>query len=661
MKKIFALILVLLILSGSLVVLLPWGLPEDDPKTEAIFLSDGSWAQGENRDYVSRIYFWEKENLKEIYTESRIPHGRERKITHLCDADGQIRFLRIYSGGQDWELAGIEAEKAVLLAEGTFSEGYTVTGLASGPDGCWLTGLEKDGSISIYETAGETVTLFGIIPPDWYPGTVSARYDGNCVHLANADGEQYFGQLDVKQLQTSHKENAVPPELPKSQDAWLQYKIMPGFAVLVVFSAVSFTILIAGLISRFAGRLSVRMTAVGCEIMLLGLTAVGAISCGAVHYTSGLEAFYSVAKIQIYLLLITWGISAIILGITAAGIMHPLHVLKRQMTEIADGKRTPHTASKGRDEISRMNRAMQEMLMDLSIRDYELESTIQSYQRFVPEKMTELLERASVGEVSLGDNSSIVGNVGSFTVGNREEARRLLDDDAFITFVNHSFKTLYSCIKENSGSLLSNALRISAVEILFPREAADGVRTGLDLLGNTFKRPQENVPAPKPFLMLHRTSFIYGVSGEKNRLFPYFSSSELDFLGGFAENFHETNTQIVMTDSYLNELKDHQISTRYIGFVSDGDTKTYKLYEVLDGYAELERELRMGYDKRFQEGIQLFYRNDFYLARNLFSDLLRVCPGDGIVRWYLFACEHYFDCQGREELNYQLFGIQEND
>ena len=67
----------------------------------------------------------------------------------------------------------------------------------------------------------------------------------------------------------------------------------------------------------------------------------------------------------------------------------------------------------------------------------------------------------------------------------------------------------------------------------------------------------------------------------------------------------------------------------------------------------------MGYDERFQEAVNLFYRNDFFLARNLFSTLLRACPEDGIVRWYLFACEHYFNQEGTDEVDYQLFGIHE--
>ena len=46
------------------------------------------------------------------------------------------------------------------------------------------------------------------------------------------------------------------------------------------------------------------------------------------------------------------------------------------------------------------------------------------------------------------------------------------------------------------------------------------------------------------------------------------------------------------------------------------------------------------------------------IYRNIFSDILRVCPTDGIARWYLFACEHFFQ-SGSDEAAFQLFGTDD--
>ncbi len=268
----------------------------------------------------------------------------------------------------------------------------------------------------------------------------------------------------------------------------------------------------------------------------------------------------------------------------------------------------------------------------------------------MPQQLTELLARAAVAEVDLGDSRRVSGNVGLFSVGNRDEARRMLEDGQFVEFINHSFGIFYDCVEANRGWLLSSGMRLSSMEAMFPNSAGDGVRAGLDFLGQA--KPAKGTPAPKPLLMLHQASFLYGVAGREERLFPYLSSAELEFLGSFAPRFQETGVRIVVTESYWRQLGD-QFSGRYIGFVSDGE-KSYKLYEILDAYPELERELRKSYDKRFQEALNLFYHNDFYLARGIFSSLLRASPEDGVARWYLFTCERFFN-QENGAADYRLF------
>ena len=73
----------------------------------------------------------------------------------------------------------------------------------------------------------------------------------------------------------------------------------------------------------------------------------------------------------------------------------------------------------------------------------------------------------------------------------------------------------------------------------------------------------------------------------------------------------------------------------------------------------MEKSLCLSYDDKFQKAIGLFCQNDFYLARNLFSAVLKLNPADGIARWYLFACEHYFNNSEPGGEVYSLFGIED--
>jgi len=42
----------------------------------------------------------------------------------------------------------------------------------------------------------------------------------------------------------------------------------------------------------------------------------------------------------------------------------------------------------------------------------------------------------------------------------------------------------------------------------------------------------------------------------------------------------------------------------------------------------------------------MYYQRNFYLARNQFMEILKDCPEDGIVKWYIFECEKYMNGEG---------------
>lgn len=333
----------------------------------------------------------------------------------------------------------------------------------------------------------------------------------------------------------------------------------------------------------------------------------------------------------------------------------PLGRLSRQMEEISEGKLKMERIAPSRDELGQMAKSMQEMCMGLSIRDYELQSTLKSYGRFIPRDLASLLDRASVMEVSFGDVKSITGNVAVLAAVNRDRARAELDDAPFVDYVNRCFAAVNHSVSAHGGYILSSGFDMGMLRLYFPGSAQPALTSALELLGETKGEDTPEHPLPKFLLILHQTTFLYGVAGSDEQAFPFLSSQEMEFLSSYSRKLADAGSQIVLTHKFMSQLpKDCHI--RYIGYVTDEATQeSYKLYELLDAYPELERNLRLWYDKDFQEAIQLFYRSDFYLARTIFSNLLRSCPGDGIAKWYLFACESYF--QSGAGSDFQLFSI----
>ncbi len=654
MKRMTVLAALLLALTLAGAWILPWGLPSEKAEIGPAQMADGAVLAAENRLFTSRIYTLRDGQISALYEESRLRDGRESRLTQITANGDTAVFLREFDGGE-WELVRLENEQASLLHHGALEEPGTITGLQVKNNDCWITAIGENGAIFIYRwTEAEDTSLELLIPAWWLRDAVTAEYDGSVIRAVTAYDDHCIltPTGDSTYVQAGEKAELT---LPSTGYGRLLCKRTLLLSALALWAAAAVILLGTTLLCSRMARLAGRLTAIAAAALLLALLAAE----GLILWTTrdDLVRMWQIARPAGAAMAAVWVCAVALLWWITGRLTAPAAVLVAQMDRMADGDTTPREPLEGRDELSRMDHALQMLCMNLSVMEYESAGTIRSYQRFVPEKMAELLERPVAEEIRLGDSRRLTGNVGVFSIGNRAEARNALEDAAFVDFINHGFGVFHDSVEDNHGCMVSSGLRLSSMEALFPDSAADGVHAGLDFLGKL--REGDMALAPQASLLLHKASFLYGVVGREERLFPYLSSSELDLLSSFLPELNQAGVQIAATEAYWSQLDHAGFTGRYIGFVSGGDRLgSYKLYEILDALPQMERDLRKSYDARFQEAINLFYRNDFYLARNLFSTLLRVCPGDGIARWYLFACEYLFH-QERAEADYSLFGMKE--
>ena len=363
----------------------------------------------------------------------------------------------------------------------------------------------------------------------------------------------------------------------------------------------------------------------------------------------------------IWMWVIGLGVSVVAAGLiflVSNGALRPMRRISKQMDRMADGEfALSGEVRTENDEVGSIWRALKELSVSLAIREYETENMLKSYYRFVPRGINQLLDKVSIMDVLFGDVTRAEGNLSIVTVQNRDEVRRRLDDNGFMDFVNDSFTAINSSVTKYGGMLLSGDFDLAGVRALYPESAEEAMMACVDLCGD-MKRKGKDPMAPQLFVILHAAMFLFGIAGTEEKAFPFLASSELDFLNGYAEHFSRTGTRMVITGQVREKMRG-QVPTRYIGFVSSPDGRyTFKLYEALAVYPDTQRLQLEQQDGKFQEGLQLFYKNDFYLARNIFSGILKACPDDGIARWYMFACERLFNSGDLEHIRYDLFGSE---
>ncbi len=657
MRKLSISLFVLLVAVQVFIGLSDLSLPLD---TEPVYVSGNNKLVVENRTVMSRIYNMNEQKINDIYNEIRYGHDRERNIIAATVLDGDIYFIRQYTDAS-WELVKIEKNDAVvhMQSDNKDTGSMTITGLY-GEDGVfWISTIGNDERAAVFEYDGSGSAEMKMLTDNIWPDRLTkAEYNGNLLYVTLENEALYTvtpgGEVSYAGIAEK------PPFNPDTDvHTWFLYRKDTMLSVFIIWAAVFAIAMLAAVISKNARKIATRVTAINGAVLLIVMAVAVVTTFAGILYTDNLGTAVNVSRVVAPVALLVWISGIILLNSFSTHLTKHVSGMTRQMQDIADGRIDVKKVPSGKDELHDMGQAIQELGMSISINNYELDSVVRSYHRFVPQKLTELLQRANIGEVSLGDNRRITGNVGLFSVGNRADARAMLSDDEFVDFINMSLDMYQSSISDNNGCMISSGLRLSALETLFTDSALDGVRAGLDFLGQAQKISKKNLPAPQPLLILHRASFLYGIAGDKERLYPYLSSSELEFLGSFAEELRNIGVRIVATESYWNQIKNSGFTGRHIGFVSDDANGAYKLYEILDTYSVFERNIRINYDDRFQEALGLFYKNDFFLARNIFSSILRTCPDDGIVRWYMFACEDLFNAKAKSDVDYSLFGTNQ--
>lgn len=388
-------------------------------------------------------------------------------------------------------------------------------------------------------------------------------------------------------------------------------------------------------------------------------------------------------------------ITTVLLIISVHIALQPVQRLSAAMSQAAEGKiyepdyKFMELKMPGH-EIGTMWVSLKKMCKALQKKNYIHANILQSYVRFVPRKLEKLLKKETIMEVKIGDVRYINGTLGVISVAEQQEIYKNINHTEYMKYVNRCFHTISRNSEENQGILLSNDFNLWSVKMMFPDSAEKAVTSGIEIVnaltgaGNLTTglpdNPLEVQPQCRPVVLVHSAPFLYGIAGTEEQAFPFISSGEIEVLSRFVPEFRKTGTRMVITEHTVKKMKRYY-NMRYIGYVVSKAEKdaavphsfqqyqkntcdkqgcknekdTFRLYEILDVYPEIEKNVRLKEDKEFQEGIQMFYRNDFYLARSHFAEVLKECPGDGIAKWYLFTCEAMLNEENYEEIRYDLF------
>lgn len=270
----------------------------------------------------------------------------------------------------------------------------------------------------------------------------------------------------------------------------------------------------------------------------------------------------------------------------------------------------------------------------------------EAYYRFAPKNIEQLLNKESITEVTSGDVTRLQGTMALISTvgprsGSEEEIGRL----------NRLIALIGRYQEEKDGVLVSNDGSLSILRFLFMESNQNTLNSAVDFLRElTEQEAAYSRSIPRTTILLHYSSFVYGVAGTSQQSSTFLVSPETDEIEHFAAWFRERGLRLVISET-VKEREHYDGLLRCIGYIQmAGSGKKMKMYEVLDALDVREREKKRAVCERFAQALELFYQHDFYLARSAFSDILKELPTDEIAKWYLFTCETYLNMEHAEDV-----------
>ncbi|MBQ7708246.1 MAG: hypothetical protein IJT72_10785 [Lachnospiraceae bacterium] len=371
-----------------------------------------------------------------------------------------------------------------------------------------------------------------------------------------------------------------------------------------------------------------------CSVLVRSLDGVGLEDCtliAVVRYPESFDLIMSKYKKYIRLSIIGFIIASLVVIIILFFENRDIHAVAKMLKSLAEGRGVVNNPSvHGKDIVAIKNSAF-EIEKNITSMNRSKYKIFEAYYRFAPKSIENILKKDSITEVEIGDRSDITGTVAILSM---KEGRRM-DEDS-LAYMNKTFEIMEKYREEYHGIYITNNETLSKARLLFPENNKKAISFGVDLLNSL--REWKKREYADTLVLLHYTTFSYGICGTETQSMALLSSRDIEKLSSIAEWLRDMRLSMVVTGDVLKNESGYG-EVRFLGFVRTEGNKRFDLYEIIGAQGSRLSSAKKKTKDAFEAAVQMFYDKDFYLARNAFTDILRETPFDGLAKWYLFECE----------------------
>lgn len=317
-----------------------------------------------------------------------------------------------------------------------------------------------------------------------------------------------------------------------------------------------------------------------------------------------------------------------------------LLLLVKKHEKYEEKKRVPN-------ELIREWKALDEVYRIISRTQYEKAQNLGIYNQFMPKGIEKALGKNSLLDLELGDKTEVQGSMVTISL----DDTGFEENQVYLDTLQQAFAVVHNNMKEKEGIMITQDSSLANTKVLFRENLDAAILFAIETL-QAWDSHIHMVDKDKIFV-LNYAQYQCGMTGSAEHLLPYVYTKEDRMVSTYMEALRRAGVKLVLTEQAVAKC-DSKYVFRYIGFIT-GNGKNIKLFECLNAYSNIKKELLMDTANTFKKALGLFYSNDFYLARNTFNEVLKENPDDKIARWYLFNCEHNLNLASEQVISYGLF------
>lgn len=264
----------------------------------------------------------------------------------------------------------------------------------------------------------------------------------------------------------------------------------------------------------------------------------------------------------------------------------------------------------------------------------------QASARFVPHDLLRLLDKESITDVHLGDHTSTEMAVMFSDIRGFTSLSEKMTPRASFDYINAYLSRISPIIREHNGFIVKYLG--DGMMAVFPNGAKDAVRAGIAKLReiHTFNEELQatNQELIRVGVGVNIGPMMLGIVGESGRIQGDVLADAVNLTARLEGLTKRYGVSFIVTEdvwsSMAAELDDFNF--RSLGKVRvKGKQKATAIYEIFDGDAPKQMDMKRQSKSDFERGLQLYYAGNFGEALPIFTRISQHNPQDKAAEYYL--------------------------